>query len=260
MGWRELLGLTARQSRTHGRPPSGNGASSFHLFWDMPVDGDPLIEVSTSFELVTEPQVNRLHFWALQANFADARGGYGGAHFGFQWHPDYPAMRAVCWGGYADAGGELSGGPTAFPSVDGNPNVCAYPWTSNQVWTWRIRRVDDGGAWRAELDDPSTGTPVAIRDLYCRGDRLTGPMVWSEVFANCDDPTVRVRWSNFRGRTQSGAERVAMRATVNYQSYADGGCTNTDVVADGSGFVQLTNWDRQSPQGILLVLDGDIPR
>ena len=111
MGWREWLGLSSASANTRveGTPPSGNGASSFHLFWQMPAH-EPLREVSATFELLNEPAQDRLYFWALQAGFADADGAYGGAHFGFQWHPQYPAKRAVCWGGYANVGGELQGG------------------------------------------------------------------------------------------------------------------------------------------------------
>ena len=261
MGWRELLGLSRTQVRDHGRPPSGNGASSFHLFWELPPHA-AVHEVSATFELLNEPLRDRLYFWALQAGFADASGAYGGAHFGFQWHPQYPDKRAVCWGGYANVGGELDGGPTAFPSIDGNPNVCGYRWTTGQRWTWRICLVPENAvgtpapagqrAWRAELDDPNTGQTIPIRDLWCRGDRLVDPMVWSEVFAHCDDPTVQVRWSDFSVRT--ARETVSpVAVSVNYQSHADGGCTNTDVRDDGVGIVQSTGTERVTPQGARLV-------
>jgi hypothetical protein len=249
MGWRERLGLSSARSdtRVEGRPPSGNGASSFHLFWQLPPH-EPLCEVSATFELLNEPLRDRLYFWALQAGFADGDRAYGGAHFGFQWHPDYPDMRAVCWGGYKNGGGELDGGPTSFPSIDGNPNVCGYQWTTGQRWRWRIRRIDDGGVWRAEFDDPNSGQTVAIRDLWCRGDRIVDPMVWSEVFAHCGDPSVHVRWSEFAGRTETDAI-VPLSVSVNYQAYADGGCTNTNSFVDDVGFVQATNTDRVTAQG-----------
>jgi hypothetical protein len=237
-------------TRVEGRPPSGNGASSFHLFWQVPPH-EPLCQVSVTFELLNEPRQNRLYFWALQAGFADSNGAYGGGHFGFQWHPDYPGMRAVCWGGYKNGGGELDGGPTSFPSIDGNPNVCGYPWTTGQRWTWRIRRIDNGGVWRAEVDDPNTGQTVHIRDLWCRGDRLVDPMVWSEVFAYCDDPSVHVRWSELAARTATEAI-FPFAVSVNYQSYADGGCTNTDASVDNFGFVQKTNTERVTAQGAIL--------
>jgi hypothetical protein len=105
--------------------------------------------------------------------------------------------------------------------------------------------------WRAELDDPNTGATVAIRDLWCRGDRLVDPMVWSEVFAHCDDPTVRVRWTDFSARTASTTV-TPVAVSVNYQSYADGGCTNTDAFDDGVGIVQATRSERVTPQGTRL--------
>ena len=253
MGWRQWLGLSQASgtTRDEGRPPSGNGASSFHLFWRMPSHA-PLCEVSATFELLDEPAQDRLYFWALQAGFADTGGAHGGAHFGFQWHPQYPDKRAVCWGGYANVGGELDGGPTTFPSIDGNANVCAYPWTTGQRWTWRIRRIgDEGGVWRAELDDPNTGQTVPIRDLWCRGDRLVDPMVWSEVFAHCDDQSVHVRWSDFAARTATHSVSPS-GVSVNYQSYADGGCTNTNAFVDDHGFVQVTNTERVTTQGSIL--------
>ena len=252
MGWREWFGLSRAlaNSRVEGRPPSGNGASSFHLFWQMPPH-EPLREVSATFELLDEPAQDHLYFWALQVGFADAGDGHGGAHFGFQWHPQYPAKRAVCWGGYANVGGELSGGPTTFPSIDGNANVSAYPWTTGQRWKWRIRRLGDGGVWRAELDDPNTGQTVPIRDLWCPGDRLVDPMVWSEVFAHCGDPSVHVRWSELATQTATGSI-FPLAVTVNYQAYADGGCTNTNSFTDGVGFVQATNAERVTPQGSTL--------
>jgi hypothetical protein len=76
-------------------------------------------------------------------------------------------------------------------------------------------------------------------------------MVWSEVFAHCDDPCVRVRWSDFTARTADGVVRPTA-VSVNYQSFADGGCTNTDVYDDGIGIVQSTNTGRMTTQGTRL--------
>ena len=60
MRWRELLGLTRNGERDSGRPPSGNGASSFHLFWELPPH-EPLHEVSATFELLDEPARDELY-------------------------------------------------------------------------------------------------------------------------------------------------------------------------------------------------------
>ena len=78
-GWldrvRGLVGASAagpgggRGGRVTGDPPSGNGASSFHLFWDLPGE---FAAVSATVEVVIAPTVPRLYFWALQASFVEA--------------------------------------------------------------------------------------------------------------------------------------------------------------------------------------------
>ena len=248
-----------------------------HLFWRMP-DHAPLCEVSVDFELLDEPTTPSLYFWALQAGFADTQGGHGAGHFGFQWNRDYRAHRAVCWGGYAGAGGELSGGPMmtsgpVTPSPDGNPNVCGFEWTTNQVWTWRIRALSAASpsatqgsvVWRAEIEDPRSGRIWPIRDLWCRGDRLIDPMVWSEIFARCDDDPVRVRWSRFTATTADGLVVTPLALAVNYQRVQDGGCTNTDARLGAPtdhgkesepavGVIQVTNSPRSTPQGATIEL------
>ena len=40
---------------------------------------------------------------------------------------------------------------------------------------------------------------------------------------------------------------------MNYQSFHQGGCTNTTAKAAGRGWIQETNTARQSPQGTVLV-------
>jgi hypothetical protein len=79
-------------------------------------------------------------------------------------------------------------------------------------------------------------------------------MVWSEVFADCDHPSVTVHWSDLTVITRSG-EQVPIRAAVTrYQSRSDGGCTNTSSTVDGDTFVQTTSTPRRSPAGTRLVL------
>jgi hypothetical protein len=79
-------------------------------------------------------------------------------------------------------------------------------------------------------------------------------MVWSEVFAECDAPSVSVRWSELQAVDENGAPLRPQEVAVNYQSVAEGGCTNTDVSVDSAGFVQTTNAIRVAQQGTLLVL------
>jgi hypothetical protein len=79
-------------------------------------------------------------------------------------------------------------------------------------------------------------------------------MVWSEVFARCDDPPVAVRWSGLRATTASGEVTSPLAVRVNYQRRTDGGCDNTTALLDGDGVRQVTSTPRQVPTGARLEL------
>ena len=82
-----------RRARTHGFPPSGNGASSFHLGWRLPPGAGHLVSASVTLEVLTPPVVDDLYFWALQVTFPGA----GAAHLGLQWNHRHPAFGAhIC--------------------------------------------------------------------------------------------------------------------------------------------------------------------
>ena len=76
--------------------------------------------------------------------------------------------------------------------------------------------------------------------------------MWSEVFARCDDPMAAVRWSDPTVHDGSGVTRRVQRLSVNYQSLADGGCSNTDSSPDASGVVQRTSSPRATRQGAVI--------
>jgi hypothetical protein len=243
------MGLFKPKARITGRPPSGNGASSFHLHWQMPPSA-PLIGVQATFEVIQPPQVDHLHFWALQASFGDGRRSHGGAHLGLQWNNRHPGNTAANWGGYHHSGRILDGTASPLPSTPADPNTRDFPWRPRTPYRFRITRVQAG--WRGEIADLSTGASVEIRDLYSPGTQLTSPIVWSEVFAACDDPPVRVRWSNLGALTVDGDVIDARAVRVNYQAYEAGGCSNTVSVLDGDGIMQVTNAERTVPQGSVL--------
>lgn len=229
--------------RVTGRPPSGNGASSFHLFWHMP-PADRLVEVEATLEVLVPPAVPTLYFWALQVGFS----GGGAAHTGLQWHPFRGGVGAVNWGGYRGGGGELDGSVSPLPALDGNPNTRLFDWEPARPHVLRVFPSPGGQGWRATVDD------VVIRDLYAPGEYLVSPMVWSEVFADCDDPSVVVRWSGLRARTHGGEVVEPRGVGVNYQSYGDGGCDNTDITLDEVGVRQITSTERRTPGGTVLPL------
>jgi hypothetical protein len=215
-------------------PTSANGASSAHLVWDLGVR--PLASVSAVLTVVEPPAVDELYFWALQVGFGPG----AGAHVGLQWLPP-GRRRAANWGGYDDRGRELAG------SAGGNTQP--FPWEVGVPYRLSVARSPAGSGWRATVGG---GEASWWRDLWVPAGSLSSPMVWSEVFADCEDPTVRVRWSGFSAVTVEGEVVRPARVRVSYQSEAEGGCGNGDVVADGDGFVQATSVPRRTPAGAWL--------
>ncbi len=247
----------SQPERISGLPPSANGASSFHLLWQVPPR--PLREVRADFEVVDPPTVDRLYFWALQVNFIDTvhSAGPAGAHFGLQHHPAYPGSGAVNWGGYHSGGGELTGTESALPSTLDNVNTRDYSWSPGRTYRFRVGPGSGPGRWQGSVIDLHTGQATVVRELLVEADALISPMVWSEVFARCDDPPVTVRWANFEADPADGAGTIrAKTVRLNYQTHGGGGCanTNTFIDASGSGFVQRTATERLNPTGTLLAL------
>lgn len=251
---RRFLAGASSPQRVTGRPTSSNGASSMHLFWEVPPY--PLSEVRADLTVVEPPKVDKLYFWAMQVNFVDGGAQRGGAHIGLQHHPSYPGGGAANWGGYhPHGGGELDGSVSQLPSALDNRNTRNYRWRVGR--TYRLRVVRAGQArWRGTVTDLESGVETVIRDLYVEADALVRPMVWSEVFADCDHPTTAVRWTNLSADLAGGGEVRALSVRTNYQSFADGGCANTDssVDPDEGGFVQRTSVERVNRGGSVLTL------
>ena len=241
-------------ARVTGRPTSANGASSFHLTWLLG-PGDPLVEVSAVLEVLVPPAVPSLYFWALQVSFAGGGAGGGGAHVGLQWNDRHPGRGAVNWGGYAPGGGLLRGGASGLPSAPDDPNTRDYPWQPQRPYRLRVSASPGlPGHWQGEVTDLVSGAATVIRHLEGGGDRLESPVVWSEVFARCEDPSVSVRWSGLEGRTAAGERVVPHGLSVNYQARVAGGCDNTTVLVDGLGVMQTTNAERAVAGGTVVPL------
>ena len=239
-----------RQARTRGFPPSGNGASSFHLGWRLPPTAGHLVGAGVTLEVTHPPVDNHLYFWALQVDFPGA----GGAHLGLQWNRAFPGFGAVNWGGYALDGTLLSGTESPLPSTPADPNTRDYRWQPERPYRLHVLRAGED-LWRGAVTDVATNETAVVRDLHAASTFLAGPMVWSEVFARCDDATVTVRWSDFAVENERGDRITPNALAVNYQAHADGGCANTTSVLDGrGGLLQVTNSERTTPQGTALLL------
>ncbi len=235
-------------------PASANGASSFHLGWELE-STEPLVEIAAVLEIAQPPQVDSLYFWALQATFHDGESSRGGAHLGLQWGDEDPPRRYANWGGYTPSGKELEGTPSPLPSFRGNPNTRDYPWLDRRPYRLRISPAPTGAnAWRGEITDLTEGSRTVVRDLVAHGAFLGRPMVWSEVFADCDAPSVTVRWSGLEARTVSGLRFVPSAVIVSYQDRAEGGCDNTTAIPEPSAVLQQTNARRVAPSGARLEL------
>jgi len=236
--------------RTSGLPTSSNRASSFHLAWRW--DGPPpdLVEVGATLTVVERPVVDRLSFWALQASFVEGPPPgrrHGAGHAGLQHHPGHPGGTAVNWGGYGTDGRELSGSTSSLRSALRNANTRDLDWEPGRPYRLSINQGD--GGWAASVDG------LVIRELRTGGDRLANILVWSEVFAACDDPSSTVRWSELSGITPTGEVVSPVAVETRYQAVADGGCSNTSSDPDGAGgILQSTNIARTTPPGTLLAL------
>jgi hypothetical protein len=237
-----------RGPRTRGFPPSGNGASSLHLGWRLPPGAGHLVEAAVTLEVTQPPVVDHLYFWALQMGFP----GTGAAHLGLQWNRAFPGFGAANWGGYAIDGSLLRGTESELPSAPGDPNTRDYAWEPRRAYRLRVHRAGDG-LWRGDVTDVSTGVATAVRELIAASPFLTDLMVWSEVFARCDDPSVTARWSDFVAVEERGERFAPVALVANYQSHAAGGCANTTSVLDGRGGVlQITNAQRTTEGGAIL--------
>jgi hypothetical protein len=239
-----------RRPRTRGFPPSGNGASSLHLGWRLPPGAGHLVEAAVTLEVTQPPVVDHLYFWALQVGFPGA----GAAHLGLQWNRAFPGFGAVNWGGYAVDGSLLRGTESTLSSTPDDPNTRDYPWKPQHEYRLRVHRAGDD-MWRGEVTDVTTAVATTVRELIAASPFLTDLMVWSEVFARCDDPSVTARWSDFVAVDERGERFAPVALVANYQSHAGGGCGNTTSTLDDSvGALQITNAQRATEDGAILAL------
>ena len=234
-----LAGST--RSRLAGPPTSSNGASSFHLWLDVGIE--PLVSASATIEVLQPPQVDRLVFWAFQVSFLDGAKKVGAGHFGLQNYSKHPNSGAINWGGYHSGGGELPGSVSALASAADNLNTRDYEWLANRQYRYKIEPSPEQG-WRASITDLSTGTETVVRDLHVSADALTSPVVWTESFANCEESGVAVRWSDIEVVTRRGQVIRPESGTTSYQTFANGGCSNTTFELDGVGVIQMTGTPR----------------
>ena len=255
MSWLSRFGQP--RERLAGPPTSSNGASSFHLWWEVPAG--PFQEVSAVLEVTRAPAVRKLYFWALQVSFVDRGRDLGAGHTGLQWHPGAPAG-AVNWGGYHAGGGVLDGTGSDLPPVDG-PHTRHFPWSPGRPYRFRVWSPSPG-AWRSEVTD--LRHRAGHRDQGPAGaghrpgqPRRVGGGVRRLRRPADGSPVVRAP------EARAGQAFTATSVRLTYQSHADGGCANTLSYAEGSSFVQATGLPaarRPGPDVVRLKLEGALSR
>ena len=253
--WMKQFWSRERPERTTGLPQSGNGASSFHLWWDLPV-GDRYTAASVTVEVTKRPDIDRLAFFALQVAFIKPGG--GGAHLGLQHNPRFPRRCAVNWGGYDPHGGLLEGTESPLPSTPNDLNTRDFAWSEGVAYQLTVTRGEERGdgwhAWEGTVTDLEAGEETLVRRLWSAGEFLRAPVVWVENFAPCDAPPWQVRWSNAAMVTTDGDIESVTTMRTDYQAHAAGGCTNTNTTVDGSAFVQTTGTERTTKPGTSLTI------
>lgn len=235
-------------------PPEGI-ASSFHATWNTDFGDEDGLVISASVDLtvLVEPQVDDLYFWALQCSFYDDEGTlYGGAHTGLQWNSSHPDNKAVNWGGYDTDQVELSGSESEFPSTPGNDNTRDYEWTVGETYTFVIELENIGIATVAT----ATVNGELIRGLFLPPEvnRIGDLIMWSEVFAQCSDPSVTVKWTNMTVTDVNEVEYEETEFKLNYQAEENNGCLNTNTFEYNRSIRQQTNTTRTNPQDAILTL------
>lgn len=196
-----------------------------------------MTEVSAVVEILSAPAVRSLYFWALQVGFTRGGRSVGAGHTGLQWHPAAPTG-AVNWGGYDETGRELIGTRSSLPEVD-SPNTLAWRWQPGRPYRFTVARGATGG-WESRVTDLGDGRRVTLRELAVDAIELTSPVVWTEMFARCDDAAVSARWSQLQVRQADGGAIAPSALVSTYQSWGEGGCSNTESRPDGAGVVQTT--------------------
>ncbi len=250
--FRSLTRLTDRlRGDAFDDRPVGGG---FHLWWQGIEVSDPIVGCAVTLEVLREPTVAALYFWAMQTNFLDAAGtSHGAVHTGLQWNPRHRDSRAVNWGGYAQAADVtsiLEGSLSELPSTPDDRNTRDYPWRAGAPYRFSIQRSPRG--WTSSVTDVERSVTTVIRELFAGGDRLGGFVVWSELFCTGRDPHTAVRWSNPEVTRSTGVLDRPTGMTATYPGGRE--WRRLDTTVDEIGVVQATDVRRRIPHQSLLGL------
>ena len=229
-------------------------ASSFHLFWQLPAPARTarLVEVSAVLEVVTASDcpgavllgvAGRFSRWPREsgeggtpvcsgtADTVGERRSIGAAMrlLGLAGRccparcPPFPVSKTIPirWSIAGHLGCRTGFGSIAPPTPPERGGPRSPTWRLDRPTV--IRDLWSGHARRPGLLSRALSKARAQADAVAEeAGFLTGPMVWSEIFAECDAPSVTVRWSEFQAVDETGAVWRPDAVSVNYQPGRDG--------------------------------------
>ncbi len=237
--------------RDEGFPTSSNGASSMRVlgwpggqslrFRSASVVITP--DVAGANALLAQPMPD-LQFMAMQVSFyrSSDNAYLGGAHAGIQINQNYPNNKAVNWGG-GNLSGPVYSTNSDFANSGGDLGSWDGAWIPGVANVIVITEGAAPGVWDAFIATV-TGPPVfeKIGELNIPGSDIMGDLVlFYESFSECEQDPMSVRyWSleidiNDGNGGQPYGTAYTGEMIANYQSYDNGGCTNTNIREDGSG-------------------------
>ena len=79
------------------------------------------------------------------------------------------------------------------------------------------------------------------------------------MFSDYNAPGATARWTRPRAASLDGRALPVAGGRVSYQSYEDGGCSNTDVSVREGSVVQQSNCGRRTPHQAFLAWEDDDP-
>lgn len=240
---------TTIDTRTTGLPPTG--LSTQYLIWPATVAAELeiTIEVTT---LGSEP--NQAYFLAVP-DIIDSNGAsLAQPPFGLHWNLQFPNGRAIYWGGVLKATGAVLNGTTStLPSSINSDSHRNYTWQNNRIYRYRIWSPTPG-TWRGDITDTVTNSTSTVRDLSVPGStQLRGAILAFQSYNTCQTP-IAARWKTLRFKLANGTFSTPTTVTVDYQTFLDGGCTNTNAVNDSGGVLVSTATTRTTPIGTTLTV------
>lgn len=238
-------------TRTTGLPPTGISAQ--YLIWPATTAAELEVTITVT-TLGNEP--NRVYFLAVPDIIDNNGTSLAQPPFGLHWNQLFPTGHAIYWGGtLKSTGGTLTGTASTLPTAIGSDSHRNYTWQTGRAYKYRIWSPNPG-SWRGEITDTVTSATTIVRDLSIPGStQLRGLIIATQNYNTCQTG-IAARWNDVTFKQANGSTSKPATATVNYTSFADGGCTNTNATENSSGILVTLGTTRTTPEGTTLNVPG----